>query len=278
MPPATSGSPDHLLDPAGVAVLRRAQARPSRGMVLLAVVAVLLLALPTVVYVVAEGSHQLGGDRLDHLLGRTAQVTAQVDSVQEVGHCGRASESRDQFRIELSWTTGPPPGHSAFLACDRALAVGESVPAWVDADGYVQLASPTSVRLAAGGIGLGLSIFALGLGAAMLIPARQRRRRLLAAGDTLLLPAVPVVVEPYDQKTLGFRLIPAPQAAGAALPISAIPILYGAAGQQPKLSTVRKLRGTWKFRAGPVTGVNRQLGVLERGQERCWVEGRLLRR
>ncbi len=243
----------------------------------MAVVAVLLLVLPMLMYVFAEGKHSLGGNRLDHLLGRTEQVTAQVDSVQTVGYCGRKSQSREQFRIELSWSAGPPPGHSAYLICNSAPVVGQSIPAWVDSGGYVQLESPTEVRLGMGAIGLGLGLLTVGTGAAMLVPARRQRQRLLAAADTPLLPPVPVIAGRNASRRRGFGFRPAPQSAGLAPPMWAIAILYAAPGHSPKITSTRQVKGAWHFRAGLVLESGRQLGVLERGQERCWVEARPLR-
>lgn len=270
-----TGAADRLLDAAGVAVLQQPAARRSRWWVLVVALAVLLTALPYGLVVFGNGPHALGGDGAEHLMGRTEQVTAQVDAVQVDGYCRR--ESRDRFRIDLSWTAGPPPGHSAYLMCGDAPAVGESVQAWVDSGGAVFLESPTEVRLGMGALGLGLGLATVGTGAAMLIPAARRRHRLLAAANAPLLPPVPVLIEPYDRRHLGFRVSPAPQAAGVAPPMTAIPILYAATGRPPKLTSVRKLKGPWYFRAGPVTESGRQLGVLVRGQERCWVEGRPLR-
>ena len=142
-----AAEPEPLLDAAAVAALRAPAARGSRWWVLVAALAVLLLALPAVLYVVADGKHSLGGDRLGHLLGRTEQVTARVDAVQHVGYCGRPSESREQFRIELSWTAGPPPGHGGYLVCKSAPGVGENISAWVDADGYVLTGQTTATSI-----------------------------------------------------------------------------------------------------------------------------------
>lgn len=267
-----SGAPDRLLDAAGVAVLQKPSARRSPWWVLVAALAVLLTALPLALFAFGNGPHALGGDGAEHLLGRTEEVTAQVDAVQVDGYCRR--ESRDRFRIDLSWTSGPPPGHSTYRMCGEAPAVGETVTAWVDSSGAVFLESPTEVRLGMGALGLGLGLATIGTGAAMLVPAQRRRNRLLAAAHTPLLPPVPVLVEPYDRRHLGFRVSPAPQAAGVAPPMTAIPILYAESGRPPELSSVRKLKGPWHFRAGPVLESGRQLGVLERGQERCWVQGR----
>lgn len=270
--------PEPLLDAAAVAALRAPAARGSRWWVLVAALAVLLLALPAVLYVVADGKHSLGGDRLEHLLGRTEQVTARVDAVQQVGYCGRPSESREQFRIELSWTAGPPPGHGGYLVCNSAPGVGEDIPVWVDADGYVQLESPTEVRLAVVGIGLALALVTIGTGAGILVPPARRRRRLLSAAETPLLPPVPVLAQKNWSRQLGFPFRPAPPAEGVAPPMWAVPVLYAAPGKTPVPTSIRKLRGRWYFRAGPLLASGRQLGVLERAGERCWVECRALRR
>jgi len=273
-----AAEPEPLLDAAAVAALRAPAARGSRWWLLVAVLAVLLLALPAVLYVVADGKHSLGGDRLGHLLGRTEQVTARVDAVQHVGYCGRPSESREQFRIELSWTAGPPPGHGGYLVCNSAPGVGENISAWVDADGYVQLESPTEVRLAVAGIGLALALVTIGTGAGILIPPARRRRRLLLTADTPLLPPVPVLAGENRSRKLGFPFRPASPAEGVAPPMWAVPVLHAAPGKAPVPTSLRKLRGQWYFRAGPMLASGRQLGVLERAGERCWVECRALRR
>ena len=267
-----AGAPDRLLDAAGVAVLQKPGARRSRWWVLVGVLAALLTALPLGLYAFGDDPHSLGGDNREHLLGGTEEVTAGVDSVVVDGYCRR--ESRDRFRIELSWTAGPLPGHSAYLMCGEAPAVGQTLQAWVDSGGAVFLESPTEIWAGMGALGLGLGVATVGTGAAMLVPAQRRRRRLLAAANAPLLPPVPVLVEPYDRRHLGFRVSPAPQAAGVAPPMSAIPILYAEPGRAPELGSVRKLKGAWHFRAGLVLESGRQLGVLERGPERCWVEGR----
>ncbi len=261
-----------------MAALRAPAARGSRWWVLVAVLAVLVLALPAVLYVVADGKHSLGGDRLEHLLGRTEQVTARVEAVQHVGYCGRPSESREQFRIELSWTTGPPPGHGGYLACTSAPGVGESISAWVDADGYVHLESPTEVRLGVAGIGLALALAMIGTGAGILVPPARRRRRLLSAAGAPLLPPVPVLAGENRSRQRGFPFRPAPPAEGVAPPMWAVPVLYAARGEAPVPTSLRKLRGRWSFRAGPVLSSGRQLGVLDRAGERCWVESRPMRR
>lgn len=267
-----TGEPDRLLDSAAVAALQQPAARRSRWWVLVGVLAVLLTALPLALFALGNAPHSLGGNGPEHLLGRTEQVTAHVDAVQVDGHCRQ--QHRERFRIELSWTAGPPPGHSSYLKCTEAPAVGERLQAWVDSDGAVFLESPAEVWAGMSAIGLGLGLVTVGTGAVMLVPAQRRRDRLLAAAGAPLLPPVPVFVEPYERRQLGFRISPAPQATVVTPPMTAIPILYAAPGRSPELTSVRKLKGPWYFRAGPVTESGRQPGVLERGQERCWVEGR----
>ena len=267
-----SGAPDRLLDVAGVAALQRPASRRSPWWVLVGVLAVLLTVLPLGLFAFVGGGHSQSGDGLEHLLGRTERVTAQVDAVQVDGHCRR--QSRDRFRIELSWTAGPPPGHSVYRICGDAPAVGENIRPWVDSGGAVFLDSPATARLAMGGIGLVLGIATVGTGAAMLVPMARRRRRLLAAASAPLLPPVPVFAEENRGGKLGFPFRPAPQVAGVAPPMWALSILSAAPGRPLKLTSRRKLTGEWHFRAGPVLDSGRQLGVLERAGERCWVEAR----
>lgn len=267
-----AGAPERLLDAAAVAVLQKPSARRSRWWWLVAGVAVLLTALPLSMFAFGPGPHSLGGDGREHLLGGTEEVTAQVDAVQVDGYCRR--ESRDRFRIELSWQSGPQPGHSAYLVCGDEFAVGDRVQIWVDSGGEVFLESPTQVRLGMGALGLGLGLLTVGTGAAMLVPAARRRQRLLDAASAPLLPPVPVIAKRNRSRKLGFPFRPAPQIAGVAPPMWAIPVLHAAPGKAHELTSARQLEGEWRFRAGPFLESGRQLGVLERDGERYWVEAR----
>ena len=270
-----AGAHGRLLDAPGIAILERSAGRRSRWWVVVIVLAVGLTILPLSLFAFGPGPHSLGGDGREHLLGGTEEVTAQVDAAVVDGYCRR--QSRDRYRLELSWQSGPPPGHSAYLVCGEEFAVGDRVQVWVDSGGAVFLDTPNEARFGMGGLGLVLGIATVGVGAATLVPARGRRQQLLAAAHAPLLPPVPVLAAPNKSRQLGFPFRPAPQVGGVAPPMWAISILYAAPGQPPKLTSMRTLTGEWHFRAGPLVESGHQFGVLERGEERCWVQARPLR-
>ena len=158
-----AGAHGRLLDAPGIAILERSAGRRSRWWVVVIVLAVGLTILPLSLFAFGPGPHSLGGDGREHLLGGTEEVTAQVDAAVVDGYCRR--ESRDRYRLELSWQSGPPPGHSAYLVCGEEFAVGDRVQVWVDSGGAVFLDTPNEARFGMGGLGLVLGIATVGVGA-----------------------------------------------------------------------------------------------------------------
>ncbi|WP_154402192.1 hypothetical protein [Ornithinimicrobium cavernae] len=239
--------------------LRAAHARSRIQWVLLAGLMVLLAVLPTLLYVVTDG-------RLDHLLGRDEQVSARVDAIQEDGKC----RYRPKYWVEVSWS-GHTAGSGGYKRCGEVPeVVGQTVQVWVGQDGEPIPSSPTTDRLGLGTLGLGLAAIVGGLAAYFVIRAGRARIALLRRGGNLLQSAVPVEVSNGHQGRPQLRAT-VPTSELATHPFRITGLVHTRPGSAPTTGKLRDLAGTWSLSLATETGSRERIGLLERGQERCWV-------
>ena len=250
-----------MLLPDETAVLRKADGRSPRQWLAVAVVVLLLTATPPVVFLWEKGAW-------DHLRGRSEPVAALVASVRPDGSC-RASE---KYRVDVVWSVDDAfPGRGSYTRCGNAPREGTHLQAWVGPNGHVNTVSPESDRFF-------LSVFSLFPGAAglvfgviALIVTGRRARRLLAWGNRELSPTVPVRLRRGYKSRLILR--PTEPTLGMAEQETDITlILYSRPGAPPVFRTWRKMTGPWQLRLTLAVGRRKRIGLLERGQERCWIE------
>ncbi|WP_152442629.1 hypothetical protein [Nocardiopsis kunsanensis] len=250
-----------MLLPDESAVLRKVNGRSPRQWLAVAVVVLTLTAVPPMVFLWEKGAW-------DHLRGRSEPVTALVVSVRPDGSC-RASE---KYRVDVVWNVDDAvPGRGNYTRCGNAPREGTHLQTWVGPNGHVNTASPETDRFF-------LSVFSLCLGAAgsvfgviALLVSGRRARRLLAVGNRELSPTVPVRLRRGYESRLFLR--PAePTLEMAEQDTDITLILYNRPGASPVLRTWRKMTGPWQLRLTPAVGRRKRIGLLERGQERCWIE------
>lgn len=228
------------------------------------VVTLLIAATPGAIYLITED----GG--LDHLRGHSEAVVAEVESVQTTGSCSRSSRTR--YEIELSWTLdGTRAGGTAGRCYKPPPQVGDTMTIWVGPGGTVSFNSPATDRL-----GLLVSVLVLGavstgLSVAIVHGQRKRRRGLLAAGNLGL--SVATIVHVHDVHRGRLRLSATPPAPGRKVHgQNFVAIIYTQHGAASTTRRPRQVVGAWSLRLAPVVGNPRKrIGLLERGQERCWI-------
>lgn len=203
----------------------------------------------------------------DHVFGRTEHVVATVESVREDGRC----RSSTDYEVEVSWTPGPVPGHGEYTVCGRDPDVGESIDVWVTSTGHVITSSPRAEIIGIAAIAAVLGLSAVGTGAALIVQATRRRRRVRAAAGARLSPPIPVQVKSGGKGSAlrVYGLGPNPYLPTTG--VRAAPVIRSADGAPPKAGSSFGARGRWWMRLGPIVN-RRQPALLVTGTERQWIE------
>ena len=226
------------------------------------IVTVLLAAIPTVINLLG------GDDNVEHFLGDTQSYTARVDSVEPNGQCG-SRVRRTRYRVEVSWVENQSTYQGSFSECGHAPPPGSSVAIWVADSGTVFGESPASTRTMSILTGAALGTIGLGLGLG-LATMQRARRRLATVGYGPLSQAMPVDLVRGHRNS--WRIHPhgsIPAIDKAQL----MPILYSNGGSRPTNRVPRNAVGQWWFSmAQPIAGSKKQIALLQRGNERCWVQ------
>lgn len=255
-----------MLLPQETARVQKALGRTPLHWLFVLVLTVVLTVAPSVIYLSTEKG------RVDHLLGRTEPVIAEVESVHSSGSCGRRSH-RARYKIEVSWTTLDGTSRTGtYTRCGSPPQVGQMVEVWVGSGDHVEHESPTSSRLGLSITSLVLGGFAGLLGALIVTMQARRRRRLLTDGYLGLSHAMPVELVRGPKAALRvFSTAPVPDP--AIHKAGTYVILHTQYGSEPTTQLPRHGAGPWWLRLAPsATGSRKRIGLLERQQERCWIE------
>lgn len=250
-----------MLSPNETAALKRMLAQSPMHMAIVVFIGLLSAVLPTVVYLSDEG-------RVDHILGRDEAVTATVEHVEDLGRCNR--RSNNEYYIELSWETG----EGGYTKCGgSAPKTGDTRQVWVGPSNHVEEHSPTVDRILLGVISLFAVALAGGLGTMSVRHRRNKLRRLLSHENGALAPPLDVTIERGPKRRL-WLLHSAPRHLGKTRKLRLEPILINAHQPGKTVGTRRSMTGSWSIhRLHPNDGAH-QIGLLTRGNERCWVQFR----
>ena len=250
-----------MLCPNETAAIERMLTRVPGRMAIAVLIGLLCAVLSTVAYLSGEG-------RVDHLLGRDEAVTATVEHVEDLGHCNR--QRSNEYYVELSWDSG----EGGYTRCGGSVPkTGDTRQVWVGPSNHVEEHSPTVTRIRFGVLNLFVIALPVGIVTLSMRLHRNSLRRLLSRKHGALAPPLDVTIERGPKRRL-WLLHSAPQHFGKTRKLALHPILINAHQPGKTVRTRRSMTGSWSIhRLQPNDGPG-QIGLLTRGNERCWVQFR----
>ncbi|HIV57449.1 MAG TPA: hypothetical protein H9902_05770 [Candidatus Stackebrandtia faecavium] len=266
MPAARSPGPpesrrNDMLLPEEAAQARHYLARIPRYTLVTVLITLALAAVPTLIYVSFDG-------HLDHLLGKDKQVTAMVDDVRPDGTCGRSRNT--DHRVEVSWMDDGERRSGVYYHCKNAPVRGSTIQVWAGPSGHVAIDSPATDRAGLTALSVILAGIALTIGTSALTATRNQYRQLLLQGHQPLSRPIAVELNPAGKGSIKMKHA-APDIIGTKRSRRVRVMFHRSASGKTSLSEGAGIWGTWWLQLTRTTERKKQIGLLTRGNERCWV-------
>lgn len=222
----------------------------------------LLMALPVWLWMGQQGPRE-------HLLGQSEEQTIELTSVERLRECSNRGQHRWAVEGTPTQGGGQESLHWEWCAPLESLNEGDIVNVWVTPSGFVAEHSATMNRLLFAACVIGVLVISVGFG---VVGARREnglRDRVREAGGSELEDPIDVVVQQDDKRRWQIRTADGSLLApydGAFQPALSYSPGSGAVFAGPPAA------GGWSLRLAPASDQGHRIGLLVRGDERCWIQ------